>query len=511
MILEGLSLAFLAGDFIYHRWFEDKPLKTHPQQEVQIPVADVGAPVALIYGRVLVDNPILVWHSTPAFATPYYCMNMTFVLGVGFDDNLGDNRVHNIYAGDFKLYWSQIGGVAMTGVGGPEAQVNIDGQGPHGATSGSGLLEFLDGSPLHVVAQDGSTSIDAVTWTGREMMNAGLTYRDIPSYRGYILVTLHPSAGNPGWIFGTSPQVPPYKFEASSYRSAAPYPGRGIYGQVGLDSNPINVLYDLYVAKLAKAGYDASLIDSSSWVAAAIKCASETLGYSRYIKDVRKLDEHIQDILKTVDGVLREEPSTGKIGIKLIRADFDPLLIPNLTKDNTDKITGFAFGGWTNVVNKVNVAFTNRSLGYKNDTMPDESPANSVRQDGQVNELTLEFLGICEPAQAKNTATRELYARSIPIMKLRAFVDPEAISAGGQKFKDIRQGDAVKVTMPRPPISGLIFRVADVSLGTVEDGKVALDLITDMSSYVNRSAAPVPGTPPIDWKSLIDNVYDLFT
>jgi hypothetical protein len=500
-IIQGAAIALLAGDWIYHRWFEDKPQKSRAAREVQVPTADVGSPVPLIYGRVRVRNPLLVWHDTPTFSSPYYIMNMFFVLGVGFDDNLGTNRVHNIWAGDWKLFWSQIGGTAMTGVGGPEAQVSIIGTGADGNDYGTGLLEFLDGSPLHVVAQDGASSGDAVTWAGRRMIASGIPVAEIPSYRGYITVLLHGSSPDQ-WIFGRSPSVPAYSFEVSSYRSSSSYPGIGAYAQVGQDSNPINVLYDLYVAKLSKAGISASVIDMPSWQSAAVKCVSESIGYSRYIENSAKLDDHIIEVLRVIDGVLRWNPKTGKIELKLIRPDFDPNTIPHITKDECSDITNFAFGGWTDVVNKVNIAFTNRALDYAGDVVADESPANAVRQDGENNEVTLQFPAICEAGQALMTAKREGYARSIPIMKFRAHVDSEFAD-------DILQGDVVKVTVPRPPISGLYFRVADVDRGTIKDGKIQLDLITDTSAYVQGSDAPEPTTPAVDWRDRIDDIYDI--
>jgi hypothetical protein len=485
VIIEAAALAFMAGDFIYHRWIEDHPQKPTARQEVMIPHADEGAPVPLIYGRVRARNPILVWSSQPVFANPYYEMNMFLVLGIPMDDGNGINRVHNMWAGDWKLFWSDIA-PAMTGVGGPEGVVTVIGTGRNGEDYGTGLLEFLDGNPSQVLVNPGEDYTNAYTYAGRYMLNpntsaggGNLNFNAIPGYRGYVCVTLHGIAQP--FIFGKSAGVPAYSFEASSYRDSGGYPAVGIYAQVGLDSNPINVLWDLYKAKFGKLGYDTSLLDKTSWQVAATTLYSEGHGYSRYITDASQVDDHILEILKQIDGVLRENPTTGKIELKLIRPDYDPATIPEITRANCDALVNFAASGWTNIINKIRLVYTNRTRDYVDDSELVQNQANAVGQNGQVNEQTLQMPGICETAQAQSIARRELTARSRPIIKCRALVD--------RSFLRVMQGDAVKLTWSNPDIAGLIFRVANVERGTLKDSKIALDLISDYF-YTTRNQVP---------------------
>jgi hypothetical protein len=89
--------------------------------------------------------------------------------------------------------------------------------------------------------------------------------------------------------------------------------------------------------------------------------------------------------------------------------------------------------------------------------------------------------GICNQVLADTVAARELAARSRPITKLRAICDRTA--------RNLMPGDPVKLTWTDPDIAGLIFRIADVDRGTLADGKVAIDLISD-NFYVWRNAAP---------------------
>lgn len=489
MILEAASLLYLAGDFAYHRWFQDQPQDRREPQRVQLPSVRAGAPVPLLYGRVRIRQPILIWNAQPTELGGNFLMNMTFALGCGMNDNNSTSRIHDVWAGDLKAFWFRTGDREPTGDGGPETPVTLICS-AHGISYGSGVMEFLNGKPTQIVAQDGADNTNAVTYTGRMLLatgegGGGEIVDNIPGYRGFLLASFFTS-GAGQWVFSSQgASVPAYSFEASSY-----YDHLGNGAQVGDDANPFAVLYDLYVAKLSRIGLSASVIDLPSWQACAATCASDSIGYSRCIDDAKDLDEHIQEVLRVADGVLRWNPATGLIEAKLIRPDFDPATVPHITKGNCDKVSNCALGGWMNVANKVNIEFNARDRDYNTDVEPGQNPANAVRQDGQLNEITLQFPGICERAQAVNTAARELYARSVPLMKMRVHVSSD-------EFADVLQGDAVKVTLPRPPINGY-FRVADVDRGTLTDGKIALDLITDTSSYVHRGLNPRPthsGTP----------------
>lgn len=490
MIIEAIALGFLVADFVYHRWFQDHPHERRDQVQVHLPRTEAGVAMPMLVGRCRARTPICAWAGPPQFGSngfspAVFQMNMFFVIGVGMADGNGTNRVHGMWAGDTKFDWFKLpSGGDQTGDGNFEAVINADKTLDDGTFVG-GRVETLNGKPTQVLVDDLGVE---KTYAGHYML--GLA-DDIPGYRGYVSVMLHAFGEGDGfmrWRIGSSPSVPGYSFEFSSYSPDTGYPATGTYIKVGDDCNPFNALYDFYVAKLAKIGIDSSVIDMTTWGACARTCSSEKIGYSRYIDDAGNLDDKIQEVLRVVDGVLRHNPYTGLIEAKLIRPDFNPDTIPHITKDNCDNVTGFAFGGWMNVANKVNIVFSDRDKNYNNNTVSASNPANAVRQDGQLNETTLQFPGICEKAQAEETSARELAARSVPIMKFRAHVDSVI-------FKNVRQGDAVKVTLSRPPISGGIFRVADVDLGTIDDGLIGLDLITDTSSYVGRGSGggrPLP-------------------
>lgn len=492
MIVQLIEAGILIADFAYHRWQQaHAPREKLLPQEVSIPRVDAGCPVPLIYGRVRVKAPILVWTDTPSrdlgagvgingypSGVTFYKMNMFFVVGIPFQS--GTTRMYNMWAGDRKFGggpWAVGPGLAIT--------TEISGSSSTDGTSDVGLVGsqavYYDGNP----AQD-----LGVEEAGVLMTASGVDIFQVPSYYDFLSIILYDTTQQ--WTIGSSPNVAAYSFEASSYQDSHGYPAVGVYAAIGQESNPINVIYDLLTSDL-KLGLPASYIDFTSFQTAASTCYTEGNGYSRTIETTKPASEHIQEILRQIDGAIDEDPSTGKLVIKLIRADYNPSTILHVTKDNCDKLTGFAMGGWTGLQSSVRLEYTNRAKDYADDNEISHNQGNATNQ-GETEELVVQMPGVCTQLLAANMARREVAATLRPIMKFRVLV--------GREFLRCMRGDPIKVTWNGPDIAGLIFRVADIDRGTIEDGKIALDLIQDYF-YTYRSSTPVP-PQKIDIFSTVD-------
>lgn len=475
MFIELAAAGFLAGQYIYHRWIEDKPVVKTKPQEVSIPRTDEGATVPLIIGRCRVKAPILVWHSAPyrndgdisngfPDGSFVYFMNMWFVLGIGMDDGNGTSRVHGMWGGEKRF--------SSWGDTGPETDILTE------LATASGVDIGPIGS--HAMYFDGNTAQDPGVPPGGSMA---------PGYVGYISVFLD-DAGN-DWRAGSRPNIPQYSFEASSYHTE--HPQLGTYARVGDDSNPINALYDLLVSKFGKLGLDESLIDIPNFQAAQYTLHTETHGYSRCIESASDAEAAIQEILRQIDAVLYFDESTQKIKIKLIRGDFDPSEIFEVNRYNAQRLTGFSMSGVTNAINKVRLIFTNRGqdtdssspdylADYQDGSEVARNQALAIVNDGQVNEQTIHMPGVCRRNQARALAAREIAARSRSIMKFTII--------GMRSMLRVNPGDAIKVVWSNPDING-VFRVAGVERGTLEDGRIAIHCISDYF-YTYRDLFPVP-------------------
>lgn len=485
MYLEIAAVAFLAGQWAYHRWFEDKPPRQRKLLEVSIPRVEAGAPVPLSIGRCRVRAPILAWHSRPyrevgdPFGNGYpadqfvYFMNMFFVLGIGMDDGNGDNALHRIWGGEKRF--SNLGpftpGDDITTQLDTSAGVDF---GPIGS-----LATFYDGNPL----QD-----PAAETLGLIMTDDGVDVFQIPAFVGYHSVLLFANSPS-AWISGSRPNLPQYSFEVSSYHTS--HPQLSTYARVGDDSNPVNAIYDLLVSKFGKLGLSSSLIDITSFQDAQYTLHTETHGYSRVIEDVTDADTIIGEILRQIDGVLYFDEAAQTIKIKLIRPDYNPSDLTVVNKHNAVKLVGFTMSSKSNIINKLRINFTNR--GSEDPTSEDyradyadgveiaRNQANAVGQGGEVNEQVLDMPGICTRELARAIAARELGARSRPIIKFRII--------GGRSLLSLNPGDPIVVQWGNPDVNG-IFRIANVERGSLEDGAIALDCVSE-SFLVYRGRTPI--------------------
>lgn len=491
MYLELGAAAYLLGDYAYHRWIaeDSTPPKPKPAREIDIPRTDDGAAIPMIYGRCRVRSPWLAW--TSAFeATPgdevsfgnqaafIYSMDMFFVLGIPFPD--GDQGIHNVFVDDLKL----LGGPfldALTGDGGNETPAIVD-SGATLADADQGFIgqcvEFLNGKSTQQLCNQ-TTPFAATTAAGQRMAASAGSGAFVPGFRGYLSALLH-NTGGVQWFIGSSPRTGAYSFECSSYptedQCVTTSDVLGEFGQpvklpkIGLEANPADVLRDVLVSKL---GVSTAYVDDATFAAAGLTLYKEGDGYSRAHDDGAEAGEVVEEILKQIDGVLREDPATGKVQLKLIRADWDPSAVPLISPACCDRLENFSAGGRSNLTTKIRIVFSNRDKDYQDDSEPAHNQAAAAGQDGVVREIVIRMPGICTAANARAHATRELSARSRPIARFRATCDRTG------QLTTLRPGDPVVVTWPRYGVSEMACRVAHVGRGQLGDDKISLDLIQD--------------------------------
>lgn len=537
----GISAGISLARWAYHRWTDtDEKRPRSPAQEVSIPRTDEGAPVPLVFGRCRVRSPILAWYGdlqyvdvfidsdSGAFTTDddevpshrVYALDMLFVAGIPMGsgvtqgNSLAGPKLHTVWLGDLKLP-APNGGDLSSNAALPIFESSLkSGQmvARHfqygGPGAGGGLIgaywwhggytdQDFTSPATRVGDRMDAWGASRIPGLARQMC---VSFGKMPpdSEDDYFNIT-RPDVGgtveavplpSQGFIFGESASLAQPSFEVSSYGDRL----NDVTGQhrfsmrnegtdFGGDADPVEAIYCLLTDPLGKLALDPSLIDTTSFAAASATLKQEGHGYSRACEDAGEADGIVQDILAQIDAVLDEEPTTGKVVIKLVRPDYDPATIPHITKYNCRRIEGLVISAHEGLVNSVRVTYENRVHDYKQESEQARNPANAVGASGAINELVLNYDGCKRQTLAAQLAARELAARSKPIIKCRAIVD--------RSFLRVTRGMAVKLTWGAPDISGLIFRVADVERGTLEDGAIAMDLIQD-ASYVWRKELPLP-------------------
>lgn len=519
-VLAAISI----GNYIYHRWF-DEPPKPKPAPELTLPRVDDGAPYAIYYGTCRIKNVIVAYTTKPISfyhqdgddldrvalgpedsPIVIYFVNMMLVLGIPFLN--GEQTLYNMWMGDEQLsYGSAVQPWELRGDGTDFGlnQCNLFSR----QTSAKGSIEFLNGyigqqlvqrvSPFASYSEAGFHMINSTTG-GNDWENPTGTVDPtlVPGYRGFTSVFLYgrelqPDSGKTllYWLVGETASIPQFSFEARTLPTtylgpAASVPvdeGDGLWHDQG-DANPVDVLYDLLTGTHGKLALPTSRIHLASFQAAATTLYNEGNGFSYAFTQGMSANDIIEMILTQVDGIIYEDPVDGLIRLKLVRNDYDPLTVPVINPTNCVDIKNFAAGGWTDVPNKVRITYSNRLDNYNDDSAVAHNQANAIGQDGQVREVQISMPGVTSWGNATAIATRELMARSRPLLKCRVIVD--------RTFRNIVPGDVVKLNWPKWKLSNAIMRVASVNRGTVGSNSVAIDLIQDYY-YVWKSRPPVGG------------------
>ena len=123
------------------------------------------------------------------------------------------------------------------------------------------------------------------------------------------------------WQIGASGAIPPYSFVVHNPVSILGYEAETAPIGNG-DANPIAIIYDVLTNEWGGIGAPASAIDLTSFAAAAQTLQDEQHGMSLVVQRAVDARELIETVLKQIDGVVYEEPTTRKYVVKLVREDY---------------------------------------------------------------------------------------------------------------------------------------------------------------------------------------------
>jgi len=476
----------LALDWAYHRWIDPPEEAKRKPVEFKVATTSEGEPVPMIYGKVRVDRPILAWCGYPqaldaasagglAGDAPYlYGLDMFFVLGIPFYN--GICRVTNVWAGGELLNFLDFD-PPITGAGNFETGINVESDLVTDTGFIGGNLEFLDGRDTQVMVD---TSTGTAYNEAARRMKLTSPGGVVPGYRGYLTALLYrdgvfdPLFGpSLSWSVGTSPQVSSMSFEVTSYPNTALH-SKTINADG--DANPADVIWDVLRSTFGKLGLPYTLVDYTTFRAAAEQLHVEGMGYSRVFDGRATAADVIFDVCRHIDAVVfidhtLTSASNGLIKIKLIRPDFNPNDLQLINPNNCEDLEPVELSSRSGLVNRVRVKYRKRSEEYAERSATSDNLANVVGEDGEEYEEVIDFPGCTTEDQANVLAARELSATSKPIAKFRAKVD--------RSFYRITPGEAVAVTWPKYNINGAIFRVARVIPGYANQNHMTLELIQD--------------------------------
>lgn len=234
--------------------------------------------------------------------------------------------------------------------------------------------------------------------------------------------------------------------------------------------NPAHIIYQCVTDPVWGMGYPVQSIDVDSFEAAADTLYTEGFGLCMLWSRQEELGAFIRTVLDHIGAVFYSDPKTGKFGLRLLRADYDPDALQVFGEGNVVALDSFQRVGYGDTVNEITVVF--RDAGTNKDTPVTVQNLANVQAQGAVVSQTRQYPGLPSASLALRVAQRDLIAASTPLAKARLVVNRSAW--------DLFPGDVFKLNWPKLGLVGIVFRVLGIDYGTLTDGTITVDIAEDV-------------------------------
>jgi len=340
-----------------------------------------------------------------------------------------------------------------------------------GRKSGGGWVgdfSFYPGSFLQPVDSDLETSLGS---------------GNVPAYRG----TSHIVLANQ--YIGESPNIRRMDFLLARYINDN-YWGPTADGKAatsgGEDISPVQALYTILTDEWSGLGLATSDIEISSFDEVDAVLEAEENGMSVLVTSPKAAKGVIQEILRQIDGVMYQDPSTGKINLKVIRDDYVPGDLSVYDEDDIIAVKSYQKTSWEEVRTQVKVSYSSRvSEGSKVAIAQDMALQGMLGGSFSARTANLSFPFCYDATLAAKLAARELSVLSTPLIKMKL-----EMNRNGYR---LQPGDVFKVSWPEYGITEVIVRVQKVDMGELLDNKCVIEVVQDIFA-----AAEVVLSAPID-------------
>ena len=296
--------------------------------------------------------------------------------------------------------------------------------------------------------------------------------------------------------FGTSPYPKPWRYlikrtDILTDGTAQWYISKAVINT--LDLNPAHILRECYTNTEWGFGYSTGLFNETTWQAFADDLYDEGFGLSLKWEDSNQtLEDFVKDVLRHIDGILYQDPSTGMFTPKLIRYDYIPAALEEFNDSDIESVSDFTRGALHRIPNTVWLKYWNREANMPVSII-DHDLALINQQTNKIVPHEVSYIGVMNDALAGQLVARERQQLTsfLAVMKIKA----------KRTMGHIRPGDVFKLTWPILGISQMIVRVVKPNYGTLNEGYVTLDCVEDVFSVQTAlySTPPASGwTSPIN-------------
>ncbi len=440
--------------------------------DFNVPTATEGRAVPLIWGRVRLAGPNVVWYGdlvaepitekikTGMFSSDTVTTGFRYFIGLQLALCRGPVDLLINIRNDDSFAW---------GEDAPSADANL-------VPTDIGASYFIDEPEFYGGEESGGGG--GLVGGGRIFpgteTQAISTYlspfqQPQPAYRGTCFITWERGE------IGLAPQLRTFAFEVERIPDgldlATLQPGDE---EIDLGANPMNVVFEALTNTewgLARGGSDVDLVN---FRAQAAILATEGNGFSWVWDRTQDVLELIKLVEQQVDGILTVDAVTGLFSFTLVRFDYTPGTLPLLDESNIRSVTRFQRPTWAETQNQIQVQFTDRRKNYTTSFALSQDMAN---QDivKAINAVKIVMPGVKNPTLANSIAWREIRALSTPIVTMKLVTDRSQF--------DVQPGDVLEFSWARFGITRLPIRVTSVDRGKILENKMTIDAAQDVFSF----------------------------
>lgn len=444
--------------------------------DFDLPTADDGRAVQVVFGRCKVDGPNVTWYGdlaidpikknvkTGMFSSDKITIGYKYYLGVelftgyGPIDNLVEIRFGDkVPAGtrsetsDYVLFMYD----APNLFGGDEKEGGI-----------SGVVKFFKGTQNQVASNYLQT----------------VRNKSLPAYLGFSYCVLE------RLYVGTSAYIKPISFIIDRYPNQLGLTGNK--HKIGTDANPACMIYEILTDSRWGASIPVGLIDITGLRAIGNTLHAEGLGLSMLLNATSTARNAIDEILRHIDGVMRTDPTTGLISFKLARDDYDveslPVFGPSEISDV--KISRIS---WDETKNTIKVKYVSQAENFTERSLQVQDLANITARGGIVDTETLQFLGFSKPENAAFAAARALKTLAYPLAKITVTMN--------RKGWQLAPGSVFRLNWPPHGFDNVVVRVIAGDYGDSRSAQMQFEVVEDIfavGSNVYTVPAPSGWTDP---------------
>lgn len=498
-----LLVALLIASTLLGELFRPKPVDTAKAaslKDFSVPTAEQSRSIPVVWGTVLVDQPNVIWYGdlqsvkltkkvkTGLFSSSRLTIGFRYSLGMqlafchGLVDALLEVRTNDKTAFSGNILGDTVNGTDFT----------VDARTIYGGDSEEQMQNGGEGGVYAACTfYNGSGSQNANSYM------SSILSTSVPAHRGisYLLwkgpssgsIVYNYDLGNPlikftrepflsGYI-GTSPNMKPLSFVIKRLPNLI----NGSYYNISGDANPVDVILELLTNDDWGMGLSTAFIDLTSFQYAQQYIFNEGLGFSGIWDSPKQISEIIEEVANYIDAVLYVDLETGLVTIKLARNDYDINNILQLDEDNVVEVVNFSRPSWDETTNEIVLTYIDRFAKFKEKTIYRTDIANQ-RIQGDIISNSISYLGISNATVADKIAFRDLRLLSLPLAKLTIKVNREAFV--------LRPASVFKLVWPDYEISQMVFRVARIGYGELDNGMIEIEAVQDVFSISDTYYGP---------------------